>query len=304
MTYERKSYLVGVAGLVVAIIALALSYQAIRASWQIAEISGSLEKSELEVSFGKSKLPTSAAIHIISGTKGLSNGSGPVIGGMPIRISSTGKKSLEAVTITFQYHPFFKRALLNEIDARPNGDVGPIVLQRSILENQDRTFMSYKIPILNPGTSVTVSEPFFMQSTTIADTLRATTKDGVPMTVPYEVRLSMQFAFTVGARDTAIRPYSVSLTVTQADSMQDLLKKEANRHVEFRRREIREKLTAFEYFAALVTSSPTGSAYVLFVPTEAMNVQDAEVHVVKGEAEAGTLEYQLLSWALLLGGAR
>lgn len=303
MTYERKSYLIGAAGLVVAILALGVSYLAIRASWQIAELSGSLDKTELEVGFGDLVLPPSTVIHLISGTKELSKSSGPIIGGIPIRIASTGKKSLEAVTVTFQYHPFFKRSLLNEIDARPNGDIGPIALQRSLLENQDRTFMSYKIPILNPGTSVTIFEPFLMQSTTITDTVSAMSKDGKPMTASYVVRLSKQFAFTVGAKDTGIRPYSVSLTVTQADSLQDLLQKEANRHVESRRREIRKKLSTFEYFAALVTSSPTGNAYVLFVPTEAMMAKDMELHVVKGESEVGRLEYQLLAWPLLFSAA-
>ena len=98
MTYERKSYLVGAAGLVVAVLALGISYQAIRASWQIAELSGSLDKTELEVGLGDLRLPSSNVIHLISGTKELSMISRPVVGAIPIQIASTGKKSLEAVT--------------------------------------------------------------------------------------------------------------------------------------------------------------------------------------------------------------
>ena len=304
MAYERKSYLVGAAGLVVAVVALGISYQENRANWQIAELSGSLDKSEIEVGFGDLELPSSKVIHLISGTKELSKSSGPVVGGIPIRIASTGKKSLEAVTLTFQYNPFFKRSLLEKFDGRRNGDIGPIALQRSLLEDQDRTFMSYKIPILNPGMSVRISEPFFMETTTVKDDVRTTFKDGKSMTLAYEVRFSKQFAFNVGAKDTGIRSYSISLTVTQAESMQDLLQKEANRHIESRRREIRKGLHTIEYLAALLTSSPKENAYVLFVTTGPIEGRDLELYVIKGEPQVGRLEYQLLAWSLLFSAPK
>lgn len=301
MTYERKSYLVGAAGLVVAVLALGISYQAIRASWQIAELSGSLDKSEIEVGIGDFELPSSKVIHLICGTKKLSKPSGPVVGGIPIRIASTGKKSLEAVTLTFQYHPFFMRSLLDKSDGRQAGDIGPIAIQRSLLEDQDRTFMSYKIPILNPGMSARIVEPLFMEATSVKDAVRTTFKDGKSMILPYEVRFSKQFAFNVGAKDTGIRSYSVSLSVAQADSMQHLLQKEANLHIESRRREIRKGLTTIDYLAALLTSSPKEDAYVLFVTTEPIEERGLDLSVIKGEPQVALVEYQLLAWPLLFG---
>jgi hypothetical protein len=304
MAYERKSYLVGVAGLVVAVVALGLSYQAIRASWQIAELSGSLGKSEIKVGIGGLELPSSAVIHLISGSKELSQNSGLVVGGMPMQIASTGKKSLEAVTLTFQYPPFFRRSLLEKFDGRQNGDIGPIALQRSLLEDQDRTFMSYKIPILNPGMSVRISEPFFMETTTVKDSLRTRLKDGKAMTLAYEVRFSKQFAFNVGAKDTGIRSYTVSLTVAQAESMQDLLQREAIRHIASRRREIRKGLSTIEYLAALLTSAPKENAYVLFVNTKRHEGRRLELFVIKGEPEVSLLEYQVLDWPLLFSAPK
>jgi hypothetical protein len=304
MAYERKSYLVGAAGLVVAVVALGISYQALRASWQIAELSGSLDKSEIEVGIGDLELPRSQAIYLISGTKELSNNSGLVVGGIPIRIASTGKKSLEAVTLTFQYHPFFKRSLLERSDGRQNGDIGPIALQRSLLEDRDWSFMSYKIPMLNPGISASIVEPFFMEPTTVKDVVRTRFRDGKSMNLAYEVRYSKQFAFNVGAKDTGIRSYSVSLTVAQAESMQDLLRKEANLHIESRRREIRKGLTTIEYLAGLITSSPKENAYVLFVNTEPIEGKDLKLYVIKGEPQVGLLEYKILAWPLLFSAPK
>jgi hypothetical protein len=164
--------------------------------------------------------------------------------------------------------------------------------------------MSYKIPMLNPGISASIVEPFLMEPTTVKDVVRTRFRDGKSMNLAYEVRYSKQFAFNVGAKDTGIRSYSVSLTVAQAESMQDLLRKEANLHIESRRREIRKGLTTIEYLAGLITSSPKENAYVLFVNTEPIEGKDLKLYVIKGEPQVGLLEYKILAWPLLFSAPK
>jgi len=301
MAYERKSYTIGLSGLLVAWVSLGVSYQAIRASWQIAELSGSLDKSELQVGIGAYLFPSSGAVHIIAGSSALPQKSSPVIGSIPFKIASTGKKSIDGVAITFQYHPLFKRVLLHEVDASSDGDIGPTTLRRSIHQSDDRVFMSYRIPSLNPGTAITIAEPVFMQLTTIKDEVAATTRDGVKVTVPFEVTLAMQFAITITARDTPVRTHPASLTISHADSLNDLIAKEARKHANARRKQFRSELSTFQYLIALLSSPPKGSAYIVFSPTKPLKAGAGQLFVPDGAPQAGKLDYSLVSWGLLFG---
>lgn len=298
MNYEKNTFYIGLISLSIGLFSLIYAKQAIEVSRDIAEQSGSLDRSELNISIGSFDIPKSGELRILMGSPSSLKENSPSIGIIPFTIESKGKKSLDNISITLQYDNFFKRDLLQDVDISRTDNIGSISLNRSILKNENRTFMSHTVNSLNPGIAVNISEPIFMHKTTIKDKVTATTLDGVQITIPFEARTSLQFAAIFSARDTPIRTHPISISFFQSNSLRDLIEKNLIDHINDQQKILRNKLSSAQYFAALL-SPQKESVYLIFSPTKDITVTEGAVAVPNGSPNVAKIDYPTASWNLL-----
>jgi len=298
---ERKSYVIAVASLLVGIAGVAFAYQSIQVSRQLAEASGSLDKSSMEVGLGGHPLTLGRENYVVVGASTVSATGIPVVGAIPFTFRSTGKKSLDSVLISFQYHELFQRNLLELAESKISGAFSTTELKKSTSSGEKRFFVSYSLPTMNPGVALQIAEPLFLGETRIRDSVPVTTKDGVNMTIPYEASYSKKFGLVVSARDSQVLGYPVSVSVQKATSIQDLAKGQMSSHIGNRQKEIRKDLGALSYLTALLISSPSETAFLVFVALNKVTAGEATVYSPTQRQEVAIVEYPLLSWGLLAG---
>jgi hypothetical protein len=221
---ERKSYLIAVASLFVGVASMVFAYQSIQVSKQLAEASGSLDKSSMEVGLGGYPLSFGKENFVVVGASTVSDADIPVVGAIPFTFRSNGRKSLDSVLISFQYHELFRRNLLELAESKVSGAFSTADLKKSTSAGEKRFFVSYALSTMNPGVNVRIAEPLFLTETLIKSSVPVTVKDGVKMTIPYVASYSKKFGLAVSARDTPILGYPVSVAVQKANSVHDLAK--------------------------------------------------------------------------------
>jgi hypothetical protein len=298
---ERKSYIIAVASLLVGVASMVFAYQSIQVSKQLAEASGSLDRSSMEVGLEGHPLTSGKENYIVVGAASVTSAGIPVVGAIPFTFRSTGKKSLDSILISFQYHELFQRNVLELAESRITGAFSSTELKKSSSAEENRFFVSYSLPAMNPGVALRIAEPLFLRETRIRDSVPVTTKDGVSMTIPYEASYSKKFGLVVSARDSQILGYPVSVSVQKASSIQDLTKGQLSSHIRSRQKQIRKDLGAFAYLTALLTSSPSETAFLVFVELNKVTAGGATVYSPTQKQEVAVVQYPLIGWSLLMG---
>lgn len=299
--FDRKNYAVALLALAVSVGSAVIAYLSIRASWQIAETSGSFDKAGIEVGLGGYPLMAGKQNFVIVGAQEVSSSNVPVVGSLPFTFQSVGKKSLESLAISFQYHDIFNRQVLEAGESKVSGAFSASDLKKTTSKDAGRFFVSYALPHLNPGVLLRIGEPIFLVETHIRNALPVTMKDGVNMTMAYEATYSKNFGLAVSARDTQVLGFPVSVSVQQAASLQDLTSGQLRKHIAARQKEIRAELGALSYFAALITSAPREQAYLVYVPLKKVSAGDAVVFSPTMVQETAVVQFPLISWQGLLG---
>jgi hypothetical protein len=297
MSNEEITLYLGICSLIVALIGLVIALKTKSASWKIAERSGTFDRSELEASIGAFVLPNSGDISILMGSPSF-NEDKPTIGILPITLASAGKKSLDDVSITFQYNNLFRRDLLQQKEDSANAVIGTSSLKRSMLKNGSRTFMTHTVSSLNPGVAVTIQEPIFIQRTTFTDKVTATTRDGFEVTIPFEARISLQFAATFTARDTPYRTFPVSISFCQASSLENLREEPLHQYISDRQKNFRERLTYSQYFFSIL-SRPTEAVCIIYSTTTECPTKKGTISSADDIPRAVLEKFQITSWNLL-----
>ena len=93
-TFERKTYIVSLVALIVAIICAVLAYAAIDASWRIASLSGNFDKIDYKVGISEFPLVTSGSTRIFIGSQHASDDNSLVVGAIPFTVVAGAKKML------------------------------------------------------------------------------------------------------------------------------------------------------------------------------------------------------------------
>jgi hypothetical protein len=297
--YERKSFWIAVGGFVLAIIGVVYGKLAYDASWAIAIASGSFDKSEVSVGIGRWEfLPTSPS-KILVGFKHVQDDNPVVIGSIPFFFGSKGKKTVESLTVTFHYPEVMRRSLLESLEIKKVGGFGSTEVQKSYTENGKTSFVSYRIPNLNPGTAISIQEPTFLKETVFRLDAPGTTKDGIKIKMEVTANYSILYNMTVSAKDSEQQVYSLSLDIREAESMQKLKEEALHSLVKTERQKIRKALGYWQYLSVLLSPSKLGRVYLVYVPTKEIIEGDAKVHAVDGVPQMSLAQYPLADWAEL-----
>ncbi|RDZ28760.1 hypothetical protein [Lysobacter silvisoli] len=297
---ERKTYVLTWLGFGVAVLSLALAYYAIRVSWKIAEVSGSLDKPGIVVGIGDYPLAAGKRNYVVLGAP-LPSSDAPAVGAIPFTFHSSGRKSLDSISISFQYHKLFNRALLEEVTlSSPSGAFGANDLRKSTSQSGDMFFVTYAMPSLNPGVGVEIGEPMLLGETRIQSEIPVTFKDGVKATVSLAAAYSKEFGLAVTSRDTEVLGYPVSVAMQSAASMDELARSpHLIGHVERQQKELRAKLGALSYLMALLTTSPESDVYLIYDPLKRVTSGEVTVFSPAKDQQVTKAVFPLLSWRLL-----
>ncbi|MBF6986750.1 hypothetical protein [Cupriavidus sp. IK-TO18] len=296
---ELKTYYVTLASLVVAILAIVVSVVAVDATWRVARESGSLDKADFTVGIFGHPLSVTGTTTIFVGSKQVATPSMPVFGAIPFTIQTGDKKTLDELTLTFQYDKRVRSDVLELLQAVHAGAFPATEIKRSYTELGNSSFVSYRFPNLAPTMSAGIEEPLVLHQTKIEEEAPVTTKDGINLKIPFVAWYSYNFSIAASARDVAQRVYLVSVSVEQADSLDDMTRGRLLARAIEERNKIRQSLGLIRYFAALCFQSPKGSAILVYVPLKSVTDGTHSMLGPTERQEVRQVEYDLLSWRLL-----
>jgi hypothetical protein len=290
---------IAVASLVVGLASMVLAYQSIQVSKELANATGSLDKPSIEVGIGGHLLETGKENYILIGSPTIATTKVAAIGVIPFTFKSTGKKSIDSLSISFQYHDLFRRLLLENAGTLISGPFSDQV-KKAISRRDKDIFVSYSISSLNPGISMQIEEPFFLEETQLQSSVPVTTKDGAKMSIEYDVTYSRYLGLSVSARDSQFLGYSLSVAIQRANTPAALATGQLTRQIRRKQTDLRTKLGAFQYFIALLSSSPMESAILVFSHQEKIADGNNEIYTPTGKNEVAYVRYPLLTWKMLV----
>lgn len=299
-----STHVVPIASLIVAIACMVLTYMSIQVSKQLAESSGTLDKSSMEVGIGGNPLALGRENYVLVGASTVSKDVIPVIGAIPFTFSSVGKKSLDSISISFQYHEVFQRKLLELTEFEITGAFSSAELKKATSEGEKRFFVSYSLPTLNPGVNLRIAEPLFLEEHYIRTSVPVTTKDNVNIDVSFEAKFAKNFGLAVSSRDSPVLGYSVSVDVQKVNSIHELFEVHARRYISDRQRKLRKDLGAFSYLIALLTSSPSQTVFLVHVPVNKITTGEHTIYSPMQQQKVIAVKYPMLSLALLYAGSQ
>ena len=208
------------------------------------------------------------------------------------------------MTLTFQYDKIFQRENLEELVQSAYGSYQATEVKKSFTEGGRISYVSYRFPSLNPGVAVKVDEPFPLCQTKLFSEVPFTSKDGVKGMVKVGVEYSIKFVVSASARDVPISVFPITVSVEQADSMDQLMRGRVRAYVDEQQNEVRRSLGFFKYLGALLFSSPKGNALLVYVPVEP--VGDATLHAYSGteKQQVDSVVFDLLIWKNLWSASK
>ncbi|MBD9436229.1 hypothetical protein IB223_09005 [Pseudoxanthomonas sp. PXM03] len=300
--FDKRNFIVSTIALIVAIGSLVLTHLAISASWRIAELSGSFDRAGVEVGIGDQFLDAGRPNFVMVGASEMASVSTPiVIGAIPFTFRSSGQKSLDSLHISFQYKKIFQRQLLESAELDISGAFSNVEVRKSTSSEADQFYVSYSATDLNPGISLRIAEPIFLEETYVSGVVPFKTKDGVAATIDYGISYSKNFGMAVSAPDAAVLVYPIQVSVQQADSLQQLAGGRIQEHVLERQKFVRSGLGFMSYLVALLTSSPAETVHLVYVPLKRVDHgKDGAILFADSSQQTALVKYPLLSWRYLI----
>jgi hypothetical protein len=165
--------------------------------------------------------------------------------------------------------------------------------------------MSYQIRALDPGISLSISEPFYASETKFSVDAPITFKDGVEATLSVTGFYSLKFLATVTARDSTTLNFPIEVAVTKASSMDDLVTFAKNQYVLKQIREFRKEAGFFKYLAGLLFRSEERRLFLSYEVTTPYPAGGGKSLEFASRSEStGRLLYNLLSWQFLFANEK
>lgn len=224
MEFERKlgiaNFIIAVLGLLIAIMAMAISYKAIKSNELIAEKSGAFDKPYLILGIGNFMITNPRdTISLIYGCSWENNTLSTAT--LPFNVSNTGEKDAENIKISFNTPKGF---FLNDSLVKLNSNLIVEAWRKSLSEKK-MDFISYDIPLISPGLKVDIEELFIFNRTSITDTISITTIDDHIANLQYNIDYSVLCTASVINKDNKPSQAIFSISCIDASNINDLIDK-------------------------------------------------------------------------------
>lgn len=284
-----------------AVVACLFGYLAYKATWDVADLSGALDKPTLTLGIGTNRVPAGSPIPIAFGTPRLGDPNTVSIISMPFRFANEGKKSIDSATLTFRFSSMLDRKGIQAgMSSAMEGPTLAIQVQNSLTGDASFDYSSYQAKTLDPGAGVTVNEPLHLKETKVEVDAPFTTKDGVPGQVKVTMHYALTWLITISGRDVPAVNYPVTLMGMKARSLDDLAVAAHATVVPTEREKFRSRLSFLQYLGGLIFKSEERRLYIAFQTSKEFEVDGQGTLLAPiGAAKVGYVTYELLSWRCL-----
>jgi len=291
----NKDRLISVASVVVAIISVIVAIWAIKVSKNIAVQSGSFDKPILEVLIGNNEISKSQVNELVIGLDVEKYGNEFVVGGIPIAISNSGKKSLKGVNFKFSYHESIGRQALELMEYNVVGGYHSKHVDRHFSKMGSVQVASYYFPQLDPQGVVEITDPLVIAETRYKD--RITLDNGISFTATVDYGLVVEIGASALDMVPIVRDLNVS--VINATSLSELQRKHRETIVK-NINETREEAHILEYLESLVFGN--NRVNVSYVYPEIESVSSEQVTIYEAEilgSKLHSFNYEVRQWRAL-----
>jgi hypothetical protein len=302
---EKYGLVIGGIGVVVGLIGAFFGWLAFQASWTIATESGAFDKPGVTLGVGGYRLNPGETAAVIVGMTKLSEGTVVAIGTVPFSMVNEGKKTADTPSLTFRFHKLSNREGLTALQMTPSGPFSATEVKTSLTKNDPFDYMSYQMRALDPGVSLSLSEPFYATETKFTVDAPVTFKDGVEATISITGFYSLKFLATVTARDSTTLNFPIEVAVTKVSSMEELVKFAHEKYVLEQIREFRKEAGFLKYLAGLLFRSEERRLFLSYEVTTPHPVGEGKsIEFASGSESTARVLYSLLSWQFLFANEK
>lgn len=246
--------LVGIAGVVVALFSIKISVD-------IATRSGNFEKGELVARIARLDVgEKSVPINIVFGVDLQKTKNDIVIGHFPLTLFNTGKKSINEVTVTYQYHEIYRRHAFEHMDFITAGAFESKELDRSFSKIGTQHYASYRLPHLAPGMSFGLNDPIGLQKTEFTEVIPLSDGALLPVTFKY----GLTFDILITAKDLPRIKTAIKLHVIDAKNKYDLMDKFKKDFAYSEAEKLRTNSSFVEYLGHILFNRETKNAVLIY----------------------------------------
>jgi hypothetical protein len=296
ISMNRLSQIAAVLGFPVGIFLGAFAY---KSSWDIAEATGSLDKAELEISIGQ-PIDYSTTVKIILGAPDLSEKGVTTISKLPFQFESVGSKSIEDLSITFQYHKTLRRGQLEALPFAVAGAMDPNTAKRSFSQTSTDSYATYTIDRLNPGVSIGINEPIYLTPTFDYDPSSST--DSSTITTPFGDGDILRVGLSVHGKDMHLQSVPIELIIVEVDDKNDLKNKGLKSLVLRTQERVRSSTSFIGYLGLLLFSESKERVHVVYLPKEKeVEHHQGTIRFYTGKPIRVTFLVNLITWRQLFG---
>ncbi|MEW8237326.1 MAG: hypothetical protein AB2727_03960 [Candidatus Thiodiazotropha taylori] len=295
---KDRNLIIGVIGILVGIFGVAVSILSIRSSVDIAERSGSFEKGELVARIARQDVGTKREpINIIFGIDFNEVNSNLVIGHFPLAILNSGKKSINNITVTYQYHESFSRHAFEHLSFEAEGTYEVKELDRSFSKMGSQHYASYRLRHLAPGMSFGLNDPIALHKTEVTEKIPLEGSAYLPVTLKFW----RFFDILITAQDLPRLKQDIHFQVIDAKSKDDLIARFKKDIAYDEADKLRNESTFIEYLGYMLFNKHPKS--VILVYPELRKVEVGEIVMYDSfvtDENITTASYELASIDFLM----
>lgn len=281
-------------------VAIIIGYLSIKANWDVAAVSGALDKPVVSLGLGGIRLKPDIEVTVLFGTRRLGEPQTATIGSVPFTLGNEGSKAVEAASLTFRFPSFLNRKSLQAMTMTAFGSGAAKDIQQSLTSGNAFDYSSYEVKSLDPGMGVTIEEPFYAKETKISSEATLVDAAGRHGTASVTVHYSVKWLLTVSGRNIQPANYPLDVACTRTGSMSELSAFAEAQLISDEIRRFRHALDFVQYLGGLLFRNETKSVFLVFQEfAEHLVDNDKMLLASRSTAEVRRINYSLLSWKQL-----
>jgi len=278
------------------IVCVVIAYSANESSRKIAEDSGAFDKANLVALVGTVEVTSNGTTNIIYGYN-FSNTDKEVyvIGALPLIIGNNGQKSLDEVTVTFQYHKSLYRSVLEDMTYVEEGGFEVKNAERffSTMGNED--YASYRIKTLQPGKAAKILDPIILTNNKITTDVEL--DNGIKFKV--DTFFAIKMNISLSARDTQTVNANIEYQAVDVKT-----KEEFNKYIEQniiidKLQKNRESASFFEYLGFLLFHDKQEKLIYIYPENDNSSIDESKFIMTKIGGDIGYVVYKTTGWSYL-----
>lgn len=277
-------------------VAIMLTYSANESSRKIAEDSGAFDKANLVAFIGTVEVTPNETTNIIYGYDFSNTDSEAyVIGELPLVIGNNGKKSLDEVTATFQYHKSLLRSVFEEMIYVKEGGFEAKNSERFFSSMGNEDYASYRLETLQPGKAGKILDPIILAENKITTDVEL--DDGIKLKV--DAFFSIKMNISLSARDTPTINANIEYQAVDVQTKEEFDQYIEKNIVIDKLKKNRDSASFFEYLGFLLFHDKHETLLYIYPENDESSIDESMFIMTKIGNNIGYIIYETTSWRYL-----